>query len=217
MHVYLETERLILRRFNEADVDYLVALDGDPEVMRYITGGSPTPREVVERDVLPRLLGRYERGDRFGAWAAIEKATGEFLGWFSLRPPDEASPDEVELGYRLRRAAWGKGLGTEGSRALIAKGFEELGVRRVVANAYAENVGSRRVMEKCDMTLERTYRLTPQELFEQFGITDLELFDGDDVEYALEKADWERREAERAREAGRTSADHDGGPTVNGG
>ena len=90
-------------------------------------------------------------------------------------------------------------------------------MRRVVANAYGENVGSRRVMEKCGMTLERTYRLTPQELFEQFGITDLELFDGDDVEYALEKADWERREAERAQEAGRTSADHDGGPTANGG
>lgn len=215
MHVYLETERLILRRFNEDDVDNLVALDGDPEVMRYITGGPPTPRDVIERDVLPFLLGRYERGDRFGAWAAVEKTTGEFLGWFSLGPPAGVAPDEAELGYRLRRAAWGRGYATEGSRALIRRGFAELGVRRVFATAYGENAASRRVMEKCGLTLARTYRLTPEQLFEQFGITEFELFDGDDVEYALDKADWERREAERAREAGRRSADHDGGPTVN--
>lgn len=88
------------------------------------------------------------------------------------------------------------------SRALIRKGFSELGVRRVVASTYEHNVGSRRVMEKTGMTLVRTYRLTPEELREMFGIEDPEIFDGDEVEYALEKVDWERQQAGEALHQG---------------
>jgi RimJ/RimL family protein N-acetyltransferase len=204
MEVFLETERLVLRRFTAADADHLVELDGDPEVMRYLTGGAPTPRAVIERDILPRFLSYDERSAGYGFWAAIEKATGDFLGWFSFRPPDGAGPDEVELGYRLRRAAWGKGYATEGSRALIRKGFAELGVRRVLATTYQDNFASRRVMEKVGMALVRTYRLTPADLAAggTFHTTAQEVWDGDDVEYALERADWERREAAGARQAG---------------
>ncbi len=202
MDVFLETERVVLRRFTEADADDLVALNSDPEVMRYLTGGPPTPRDVIEREILPAYLHYYERGDRYGYWAAIEKATGDFLGWFHFRPGEGAGPGEVELGYRLRRAAWGKGYGTEVSRALIRKGFAKLDVQRVVASTYEYNVGSRRVMEKAGMTLVRTYRLTPEELREMFGIEDPEIFDGDEVEYALEKVDWERQQAEEALHQG---------------
>ena len=87
--VYLETERLVLRRFTADDLDDLVALDGDPAVMRYITGGPPTPREEMRDDYLPSWLAYYDRGDRYGFWAAIERATGAFLGWFHLRPLPE--------------------------------------------------------------------------------------------------------------------------------
>jgi RimJ/RimL family protein N-acetyltransferase len=193
MQVYLETERLVLRRFTEDDVDNLVALDGDPEVMRFLTGGKPTPRAAMVNTLLPAFTRYYERSAGYGFWAAIEKASGEFLGWFHFRPPQGSPPDEVELGYRLHRAAWGKGYATEGSRALIRKGFTELGVRRVIASTYEENIGSRRVMEKAGMTLVRTFRMTPEE-YAAMGYGDLPegLFDGDDVEYALEKADWER-------------------------
>jgi RimJ/RimL family protein N-acetyltransferase len=202
MQVFLETERLLLRRLTEADVDNLFDLDNDPEVMRFVNGGTPTPRDVIERDLLPRFLRYYERFAGYGFWAAIEKATGEFLGWFHFRPPEGASPDEVELGYRLRKAAWGQGYGTEASRALIRKGFTELGVRRVVASTYADNLASRRVMEKAGLTLVRTYRVTAADLLALYGITSPELFDGDDVEYALDKADWERQEAVDAQPAG---------------
>ena len=202
MDVFLETDRVVLRRFTEADADNLVALDGDPEVMRYLTGGPSTPRDVIEREILPAYLRYYARGDRYGYWAAIEKATGDFLGWFHYRPGEGSGPGEVELGYRLRRAAWGKGYGTEVSRALIRKGFTELGVERVVASTYEHNVGSRRVMENAGMTLVRTFRLTPEELREMFGIEDPELFDGDEVEYALEKSDWERQQAGEALHQG---------------
>jgi RimJ/RimL family protein N-acetyltransferase len=195
VHIFLETERLILRQFTSDDVDNLVALDGDPAVMRYITGGPPTPRETLEHDHLPYYLECYERYEGYGFWAAIEKSTGEFLGWFHFRPYEGAPEDEPELGYRLRRSAWGKGYATEGSRALIRKGFAELGVRRVVAFAFEENVASTRVMEKAGMRLVRTFRLTPEQLQEYLGVTDPSLFDGDDVEYAITKAEWEARMA----------------------
>lgn len=131
MRIFLVTERLALRRLTEADVDNLFDLDSDPEVMRYINGGRPTPRDVVLNEALPQFLHYYGCFAGFGFWAAIEKSTGEFLGWFHFRPAEGGDPDEVELGYRLRRYAWGKGYATEGSRALIRKGFRDLGVWRV--------------------------------------------------------------------------------------
>jgi RimJ/RimL family protein N-acetyltransferase len=202
MHVFLETQRLILRRFTDADVDHLVALDSDPAVMQYLSGGPPTPREAIERDVLPAILGDYGRVGGFGFWAAIETSTGAFIGWFHLRPhPDVllGRPEVVELGYRLKRSAWGKGYATEGSRALVDKGFAELGVHRVVAFTYGPHLASRRVMEKVGMRLTRTYRPTPEDLLKYLGVTDPSLFDGDDVEYAITRDEWDhQRAAERA-------------------
>ena len=183
MHVFLETERLLLRRFSEGDVDELVELDGDRDVMRYITGGSPTSRVEVETEVLPAFLAYYERYAGFGFWAAVEKSTGEVLGWFHLRPEDPKRPEEVELGYRLRRSAWGKGYATEGSRALIEKGFAELGVERVYATTMVANVASRRVMEKAGLRFVRR--------FHQPWPYRIEGDEEGDVEYALSRAEWE--------------------------
>ncbi len=199
MQVYLETERLLLRRFTEDDLENLIELDSDPAVMRFLSGGVPTPRHVIRDKTLPAILRSYERPAGFGVWAAVEKASMDFLGWFSLRPPDGVSLDAVELGYRLRRSAWGQGYATEGSRALIRKGFAELGVRRVFATTYQDNLASRRVMEKSGLTLVRTYRLTPADLAaaSPYHAASQELWDGDDVEYALEKGEWERRETGR--------------------
>ena len=72
VHVFLETERLILRRFTGDDVDLLVELDSDPEVMHFITGGQPTPRREIETEILPAYLAYYERHAGYGFWAAIE-------------------------------------------------------------------------------------------------------------------------------------------------
>ena len=183
MHVFLETERLVLRRFTPADADLLVELYSDPDVMRFISGGRPTPREEIQDDILPRFLGYYERFAGYGYWAAIEKSTGEFVGWFHFRPRGGSDPEEVELGYRLRPSAWGKGYATEGSRALIAKGFSEFGVQRVVASTMAVNLASRRVMEKAGLALVRAFHQSSPDVIEgaEHG----------DVEYALSRAEWE--------------------------
>ena len=144
MQVFLETQRLVLRRFSADDAGNLTELDADPDVMRFVTGGVPTSREEIETEVLPAFLGYYERYEGYGFWAVIEKATGEFLGWFHFRPRPDSIPGEVELGYRLRKSAWGKGYATEGSRALISAGFSQFGVQRVVAEAMAINTASDR-------------------------------------------------------------------------
>jgi RimJ/RimL family protein N-acetyltransferase len=186
MQMFLETERLLLRRFTEADADNLVALDADPEVMRLLTGGRPTPREVVEHELLPSLLQAYERFPSFGTWAALERATGEFVGWFALDPPDGGKGDEVELGYRLRKSAWGKGYATEGSRALVDKAFAELGVQRIYAETMAVNTASRRVLEKAGFRHVRTFHLTWDD--------PIEGTEHGEVEYELRTEDWETAE-----------------------
>jgi RimJ/RimL family protein N-acetyltransferase len=182
VHVYLETERLILRRLTLDDLDLITALDADPAVMRFINGGQPTPRDEIRDDYLPWWLAYYERGDRYGFWAAIEKASGAFLGWFHLRPNPEDPDDEPELGYRLVATAWGQGYATEGSRALVDRAFEEFGARRVYASTMAANVGSWRVMEKVGMHFVRTFHYDPQDRTENEEPAD--------VEYAVTRDDW---------------------------
>ena len=181
--IYLETERLVLRRFTPDDLDDLIALDADPAVMRYISGGAEMPPDEQPENVLPYWLAYYERGDAWGFWAAIERSSGAFIGWFHLRPmPGEDPDDEPELGYRLVRSAWGRGLATEGSRALVDKAFTELGARRVHASTMAVNIGSRRVMEKAGLRFVRTF------------VADWPVrIPGDeegDVEYAIDRDQW---------------------------
>ena len=181
--IYLETERLVLRRFTRDDLADLIALDADPAVMRYISGGAEMPPDEQPENVLPYWLAYYERGDAWGFWAAIERSSGAFIGWFHLRPmPGEDPDDEPELGYRLVRSAWGRGLATEGSRALVDKAFTELGARRVHASTMAVNIGSRRVMEKAGLRFVRTF------------VADWPVrIPGDeegDVEYAIDRDQW---------------------------
>ncbi|MGW7054077.1 GNAT family N-acetyltransferase [Streptomyces sp. NPDC054887] len=216
-NIFLETDRLILRPFRDgsadgsddcfadgdSDVDRLVALDSDPEVMRYLNGGRPTSRAAVVERVLPRLMHDYACTGTRGFWAAEEKATAPapgtgagtaagkgspvdnprtFLGWFEFRPLSEDSGEVVELGYRLGRAAWGRGYATEGARALIDKGFTDLGVQRVTANTMYVNSRSRRVMEKAGLTfVRRWYGDWPDSI---------EGSEHGEVEYALERGQW---------------------------
>ena len=186
MHIILETPRLALRQFTEDDVANLFDLNNDPQVMRYITGGRPTPLEELRDEVIPFHLAVYERLDRFGTWAA-ESAAREFLGWFHFRPGPGADISNVDLGYRLRRSAWNKGYATEGSRALITMGFTDLGVERVFGHTMTVNAASRRVLEKCGMTLVRT---TAYE-----GPDVIEGSEHGEVEYALTKPEWQARAA----------------------
>ena len=89
--VFVETDRLVLRRFTGDDLELLVELDSDPEVKRYIDDGAPVDRQDLA-EMLAWWLGYYERYDGYGFWAAVEKTSGVFLGWFHLRPGEGAGP-----------------------------------------------------------------------------------------------------------------------------
>jgi RimJ/RimL family protein N-acetyltransferase len=184
--VFLETDRLVLRRFKGDDLELIVELDGDPEVKRYIDGGADVDREDLA-ETLTWWLGYYERYEGYGFWAAIEKSSGEFVGWFHLRPAEGARSTEPELGYRLRREVWGRGYATEGSKALVDKAFSDLGAERVNASTMVVNPASRRVMEKAGLRYVRTFHADwPVKI------------PGDeegDVEYAIDRAQWEQDRA----------------------
>ena len=179
MDVFLETERLVLRRLIPTDVDDLVALDGDPVVMAFLSGGKPTPRADVEQ-ALRQLIDDYARFDGLGRYAAIDKSTGDFLGWMSLAAD---GTDEVDLGYRLRASAWGKGYATEGARALVATAFTEFPIERVRADTMAVNSRSRAVMERAGLRFIRVFHLHFDD-----PIPGTEL---GEVEYAITRTEWE--------------------------
>ena len=139
----LHTDRLTLRPLTDEDLPDLVALNGDPEVMHFITGRALTPEEV-EAD-LPGLT-RSERG--LGLWVGTDLAG--FAGvWFLIADPDD--PAAAEIGWRLPRARWGHGLASEGATALLTHAFETVGVERVWAETMAVNQRSRRVMARLGM------------------------------------------------------------------
>ncbi|MFH8678297.1 GNAT family N-acetyltransferase [Streptomyces lydicus] len=172
----VRSARLALRRFTADDAEQLAALHGDPDVMRFIDTGRPVPRAQVLARTLPEFLAEP------GVRAAEVAATGEFIGWFALRPTRPGQSDEAELGYRLRRAAWGRGYATEGARAVLAYGFGELGVRRVTATTMTVNRGSRRVLEKAGLRYVRTF-------FEEWP-DHIEGAEHGDVDYALSREEW---------------------------
>lgn len=140
----LITARLALRSSTPGDCADLVALEADPEVMRFLNGGRPVPLQgYTGGDFLT------PRGTEPEVLVAHERETGAYVGWFALFDDGMAGGFKTaELGYRLRRDAWGKGYATEGARALVAEALGNMGFDRVRAQTMAVNHGSRRVMEK---------------------------------------------------------------------
>ena len=189
------SERVRLRHLSTspADIDLLTELDSDPEVMRYLTGGPATPRAFIETSIAPRIEAAAALPPPFGIWAAHDRATDTFLGWFSLSP-DRDDPATASLGYRLRRDAWGHGYATEVSRALIDRAFATTPLQRVTAQTYEANERSRRVMTRLGMRHSRTFRFTTDDLAAEgsFDPTGAALLPGDDVEYEVAREEWAR-------------------------
>lgn len=145
----LQTMQLTLTPCCPADRDDFIALERDPEVMRFLNGGHPVNQEESDPDagfLMPR-------GTEAHVWTSRRMTNGAFAGWFCLWPDVDGS---AELGYRLRRAEWGKGLASEGATALVQWGFASAGYDRIVASTMAVNHASRRVMEKLGMRYLRT-------------------------------------------------------------
>jgi RimJ/RimL family protein N-acetyltransferase len=154
MEKILETDRLIVRKFTEADLDALYRLDSDPDVMKYISNGIPRTYEQTERSI-NNILQYYDSHD-YGIWAIIYKPENKFIGWAGLKDLDNT--DKIEIGYRFFKDYWGKGIATEASMAIRDYGFNVLGLKRIVGITNPENKGSIRVFEKIGLKFKHIAR-----------------------------------------------------------
>jgi RimJ/RimL family protein N-acetyltransferase len=146
----LHTPRLTLTTCTPQDCPDFIALEQDPEVMRFLNGGKSVDRATAEA-VASFLM---PDGTEPHVWTA-RHPDGAFVGWFCLWPDDDGS---AELGYRLKRTEWGQGLAYEGAKALVGWGFEKAVYESITACTAVDNVASRRVMEKVGMTHLRTQK-----------------------------------------------------------
>ena len=145
----LSTPRVALRQWSGADRELFAEMNGDPEVMAHY----PRTLTRAESDhLLDRLTAAIDQHG-FGLWAAERRSDGQLLGFVGLQhvPFEAHYTPAIELGWRLRRAAWGRGYATEAARACAGFAFGELGVRELFAMARPDNEPSRRVMDRLGM------------------------------------------------------------------
>ncbi|HTV22543.1 MAG TPA: GNAT family N-acetyltransferase [Polyangiaceae bacterium] len=158
----LHSQRLALRDVSVDDAASFLDLDRDPEVMRFLGGVRPDATLADTRALLADRIATYRGRPGLGLGACFLHQSGEFIGWFMLRPrsyrPYDATGallepvEDAELGYRLARRFWGCGYATEMSTALVRHGFDQLGLRHIVAFVDAEHHASVRVLEKAGLS-----------------------------------------------------------------
>ena len=146
----IETERLLLRPLTESDSEVMTRLFAHPEVVRYSGGYSPSLEEV--RDRIRAHIDSYYTNRGYGLLAAELIATGEVVGRVGLLDTELDPTADAELHYHLMPGAWGSGLATEASEAVLAWARRELGLTRIVAAIHPENSASQRVAEKCGLS-----------------------------------------------------------------
>ena len=146
----LRTERLLLRRWRESDREPFAVMNADPVVMEHMI--SPLTRQ--ESHAFADRIERHFEEHGFGLWAVEIPADTPFIGFVGLSIPrfEAHFMPAVEIGWRLDRPYWGRGLATEGARAALADGFERVGLKEIVSFTIPANVQSIRVMEKLGMS-----------------------------------------------------------------
>ena len=151
--IIIETERLILRRFQLSDDNAMNCVFGDAEVMRF--GDGVKTEEEIGAWLVDCIEDYYQQRD-FGPWAVVEKNSRSIIGYCGLFYfPDVNGMPEIEIGYRLARSFWGKGYATEAALAVRDYAFDTLGLTRLITMIDPQNVASIRVAEKIGMIYEQ--------------------------------------------------------------
>jgi RimJ/RimL family protein N-acetyltransferase len=150
----------------DSDEQILWELDQDPAVMQYINGGTPTSRKTTQEVYLPRLKSYTSPTEGWGMWSVSLIDSQEFLGWVLVRPMEffSDSPEyhNLELGWRFKQKAWGKGYATEAAEAIKQSFIDKLDcdsehtVKTLSAVAFPDNVGSINIMQKLGMRYLKT-------------------------------------------------------------
>ncbi|WP_369410423.1 GNAT family N-acetyltransferase [Neiella litorisoli] len=160
MLLVADSKRLQFELMSAKDAELLFQLDQDPQVMRFINGGKCTTREEIAKVYVPRMESYSNPAKGWGIWKVCLKANGEFLGWVLVRPmdffTDTPQYNNLELGWRFHRKAWGQGYGTEAAQA-IANAVIGLGEAKwLTAIALEDNHASIGIMKKLGMSYLKT-------------------------------------------------------------
>ncbi len=151
MQFYLETDRLIMRDVLETDVDGMFELDSNPLVHKYL-GNNPIKTKDKAEKIIQFIQKQYKELG-IGRFAAIEKSTGEFIGWSGLKfnTGDKEAlngrTDFYDVGYRFIPRYWGKGYATESSLAILDFGFNKLNIDTICGAAEKDNMASNKILQ----------------------------------------------------------------------
>jgi RimJ/RimL family protein N-acetyltransferase len=150
----LQTPRLVLREFTLDDVEAHGGIFSDPLVTRYLPRGPYANDKApdIARRTIEYFIGHW-REHGYGVWAVVDRDSGRLIGQCGLNNLKEAP--EVEVLYLLDRPFWGRGLATEGARAALDVGFDQLGLQRIVGLTVPENLASQRVLQKAGLHYEK--------------------------------------------------------------
>lgn len=159
-----ETERLLIRPYTTEDLPFLESLVSDPRVVRYIGNGKPRTKEGA-RLFFNWNLSHMKEEQPLGLQLLVEKASGEPIGHAGLVPQDIDDVTELEVGYWIAPAYWGKGFATEAAAAFQELAFDHLNENRIIALIYPENIASCRVAEKLGMHIWKTIERHNKEVF----------------------------------------------------
>lgn len=186
--IFLETDRLLLRAWQDDDIDAFAEMCADRDVMRYF----PEPLTRQKTDLLVTKCRSKQETDGFSMAPAEIKATGEFIGFVGLNVPAYAAPLPfepcVEIGWRLKQSAWGKGYASEAARAWLRFGFETIGLDEIVAFTIPANLPSQKVMQRIGMSRDLEGDFLHPSLPEDHPIAR-------HVLYRLSRVDWSATQA----------------------
>ena len=158
MEIFAETERLVLREILPTDINGMYELDSDPEVHKYL-GNKPVVKKDQIIEVISSIRQQYINNG-IGRWAIIDKKNNEFIGWTGLKFVTEETNNHrnyYDLGYRLIKKYWKKGIATESALASLEYAFNKLDLKEIYAIADFENVGSNHILKKVGLKFIETF------------------------------------------------------------
>ena len=150
----IETERLVLRPYSLDDVDAYYQINLDPDVSKYTNDGGVKTKEEIYRTIKENVLGDYKKYG-FGRYAVVSKKENELIGFSGMKFLPEHNG--VDLGYRYKKAYWGKGIATEAGKASLYFAFHELKFKNILGFVLPDNKASIRVLEKLNFTFEKEF------------------------------------------------------------
>ncbi len=166
----LQTAHLILCPLQADDAQILQRIYREDGVLQYFPNPTPPPLEKVQKFIAGQ--GKHWAEYGYGNWGIVPEGESQIVGWVGLQYVPELQ--ETEIGYLLARPFWGMGYATEAARASLQFGFEHFDFGHIIALVHPDNLGSRRVLEKCGMAYVENKFLWGMEM----------------MRYRLERAGW---------------------------